>query len=163
GAAAPAPGCAAGRRAGNRSARQRFATRPSLYLLDTSPHKETKPILQRGLQPAGAPVAVRLLHIDQHDPPAHRVADDLDLARILAEPVAAAVVLLLGELAHRLAAQLLERPADVAHVEEQVLLGGELRRRADAHPGRRAVAEADPPQAILAVGTHLARRLVEQI
>ena len=53
------------------------------------------------LQPPVARLAVGLLHIDQHYPPARRIADDLDLARVLAVAVPAAVVLLLGELTHR--------------------------------------------------------------
>src|SRR5262249_23940181 len=90
-------------------------------------------ILHNCLHPAVARLAVRLVHIDQQDPPVRRVADDLDLPRVLAAAVPAALVLLLRELPHRLAAQLLERPADLPHVEEELRLRGDLRRRADAH------------------------------
>src|SRR5262245_58737237 len=96
-------------------------------------------------QPPGR-LPVPLLHIDQHDASARRVANDLDHARVLAAAVPAAVVLLLGELADRFAAELLESAADVAHVEKELLLGGDLGRRADAYAVD-AVAEADPPEA----------------
>src|SRR5262249_18464683 len=118
-------------------------------------------ILHSTLQPSIARLTVGFLHIDKQDSPACRVADDLYLAWVLAMPMPALVVLLLGQLPHRLAAQLLEGAADVTHVEEQLLLSGELYQCANAHAGYRAVAEADPPQAVLAVGAHLARRLVK--
>jgi hypothetical protein len=45
----------------------------------------------------------------------------------------------------------------MAHVEEELLVGGKLRRRAHPH-ARGAVAEADSPQALLAVRILLAMR-----
>ena len=51
-----------------------------------------------------------------------RVAHELNPARVLAAAVPAAVVLLLGELTDRFAAQLLEGTADVTHVEEELLI-----------------------------------------
>ena len=62
---------------------------------------------------AVARVTVRLLHIDQQDSPVFWVANELDLARVIAVAVTTTVVLFLGELANRLAAQLLESAADV--------------------------------------------------
>lgn len=107
-------------------------------------------------------MAVRLLHIHQYNPSACQVADELYAAGVLAAAVPAVVVLLLGKLPNRLAAELLERPAHMAHVEEQIRRRGELGRRVDAHPGE-AVREANAPQAGLAVRAYLARCLVEQI
>src|SRR5581483_8749337 len=100
-------------------------------------------------------VAVGLLQIHQQNSPTRTVADDLDLSRVLAPTVPPTIILLLRQLPHRLAAQLLEGPADVPHVEEELRLGRQLRRRADAHPRRRRVAEAHPPQTRFTVSAHL--------
>src|SRR5579883_1965808 len=114
------------------------------------------------LQPPIARVAVHFLHIGQQDAPVDRVADEFDAARVFAETMPTVVVLLFGEAANRLAAELLEGSADMAHVEEQLLIGGDLRRRANAH-SHRTVTETDAPESVLAEGAHFARRLVEQI
>src|SRR6266540_3524385 len=68
---------------------------------NTNSQRPFQAILHGSLQAPVARLAVGLRHIDQQDSPAHRVADDLDLAWVLAAAVPAAVVLLLGELAHR--------------------------------------------------------------
>src|SRR5581483_8960331 len=77
------------------------------------PEKMPAGASHHGLQPAAARLAVRLGHVHQHDPAAERVADHLHPPRVLAATVPAAVVLLLREPPDRLAAELLERPADV--------------------------------------------------
>src|SRR5262249_47480688 len=68
-------------------------------------------LLDACLQPTVTRLAVAFLQIDDQDAPVGRIADELDLAWVLALTVPAAVVLLLGELANRLAAELLEGAA----------------------------------------------------
>src|SRR5262245_48930971 len=93
-------------------------------------------VLHDSLQPAVERLAVHFLHIDQQDTPADRVADELHPARVLATAVPAVVVLFLREAANRLAAELLEGAADVTHVEEELLVGGDLRWCANTNPHR---------------------------
>lgn len=57
-----------------------------------NPQRPSQALLHHSLHPPVARVAVGLLHIDQHDAPAHPVANELDLARLLAAALPAAVV-----------------------------------------------------------------------